>query len=129
MYWNFEFNFMNIIVVYTSSFATAFLLNGKVQISHHFLNPCNYNIHRPEHKNFQLNLKQLTELTHLKLLYLMNYVLYLEFCHSINNKVHRVLIRRSHATSCTIFYTSQSCTFNLKQLIKLTHKKNHQINI
>ena len=52
---------MNIIVFYTSSFATAFLLNGKVQISHHFLNLCNYNI-------FQFNLKQLTELTNLKLL-------------------------------------------------------------
>ena len=55
----------------------------------------------------------------------MNYVLYLEFCHSIT--VH--LIRWAHATSCTIFSTSQSCTFNLKQLITLTHKKNHQINI
>ena len=55
----------------------------------------------------------------------MNYILYLKFCHSVT----LYLIRWAHATSCTIFSTSQSCTFNLKQLIKLTHKKNHEINI
>ena len=34
-----------------------------------------------------------------------------------------------HVQYKLLFSTSQSCTFNLKQLIKLKHKKNHQINI